>query len=105
MSGYKYPTLSCTIPLYNSLIDHVKDTIDKNNINDNIDDNDDNTDDNDIKNIMKEAANKCKNKLLEYYNKTNDTYLIVTILDPRLKMEYFIDNDWDSELITQIKQR
>ena len=54
---------------------------------------------------MKEAANKCKNKLLEYYNKTNDTYLIVTILDPRLKMEYFIDNDWDSELITQIKQR
>ena len=54
---------------------------------------------------MKEAANKCKNKLLEYYNKTNNTYLIVTILNLKLKMEYFIDNDWNSELITQIKQR
>ncbi|CAG8458310.1 8694_t:CDS:2 [Diversispora eburnea] len=39
--------------------------------------------------LIKKAAEKSKEKLLEYYNKTNETYLIATILDPRFKILYY----------------
>jgi predicted nucleic acid-binding protein len=70
MSSSTYPTLSITVPLYNSLLDHIEDT--ESAI--------------EIEQTIREAAKKSKKKLLEYYNKTNDAYLIATILDPRLKM-------------------
>jgi len=74
MSGSKYSTLTMTIPLYNELIDHTEDYMyskDKS------------------KQFLREPAKNCREKLLEYYNKTNDAYLIATILDPRFKMVYF----------------
>jgi hypothetical protein len=89
MSGFTYSTISTVIPLYNCLIDHIEDTIDNINIIDSI--------------II--AANKCKDKLLTYYNKTNDTYLFATILDPRLKLQYYKNNNWDNLLINNIQQR
>ena len=42
--------------------------------------------------IVKTAATNCQKKLLKYYNKTNDACIIVTILDLRLKIEYYNDN-------------
>ena len=67
MSSSSYPTLSMVIPLYNALIDHTENYIyDKNST------------------INKNAATNCQT---EYYNKTNDACIIVTILDSRLKME------------------
>ena len=106
MSGSFYPTLSMTISLYNILIDHVEDVI-------NEDDNSYDKDDYDINNneeeewnsTIKEAAKKWKGKLLEYYNKTNNTYLISTILDPRLKLKYYKDNNWEDTLINTIYQK
>ena len=66
MSNSIYPTLTTTIPLYNILVDHVEDTISTP----------------EMPQTIIAAAEECKKKLLEYYNKTNDTYLIATILDP-----------------------
>lgn len=88
MSGSTYPTLSMTIPLYNTLIDHIEDTVGKNN----------------IEPTIKEAANMCKAKLLKYYNKTNETYLVATVLDPRLKLQYYKDNNWEDDLLDNINK-
>ena len=66
MSGSTYSILSTTIPLYNTLIDHVENTVDSENTNQ----------------IIKEAVKKCQEKLLVYYNKTGKTYLAATVLDP-----------------------
>ena len=96
MSGSFYPTISMTIPLYNILIDHVEDIIGD-------EENEDNEEE--WNQIIKNAAKRCKRKLLEYYNKTNDTYLISTILDPRLKIKYYKDHDWGNSLISTIHQK
>ena len=118
MSGFTYSTLSSVIPLYNLLIDHIEDTIgnDLDENNENEDDNgNDNENENEVENEnndndnnnnkwkkLKKDAKKCRKKLLEYYNKTNDSYLIATILDPRLKLEYYRDHEWEEELINDI---
>ncbi|CAG8648371.1 8187_t:CDS:2, partial [Funneliformis mosseae] len=88
MSGFTYPTISTVIPLYNLLIDHIEDTID--NIN--------------TLPSIKLAAEKCKEKILEYYNKTNNIYLFATILDSRLKLQYFKGKEWGDELIKTIQE-
>ncbi|CAB4376342.1 unnamed protein product [Rhizophagus irregularis] len=114
MSGSHYPTLSLTVPLYNILIDHVEDVI--GNYKEDDDDEDDDEENNEENNgendddekwnqIVKKAAKKCKVKLLEYYNKTNDTYLISTILDPRLKLKYYKDHNWEETLVNTIYQK
>ncbi|CAB4493481.1 unnamed protein product [Rhizophagus irregularis] len=117
MFGFTYPTLSTTIPLYNILIDHVENVIgDVNVIGDEneevIEDVDDeskansgNNNENEWSQIIKNAAKICRLKLLEYYNKTNYSYLISTILDPRLKLQYYKDNEWGDELINDIQQK
>lgn len=104
MSGSTYPTLSMTIPLFNFLIDHVEDIIGNEN-EDSEDDDDEIVDENRIEKSIKKAAKCCKDKLLKYYNKTNNAYLIAVILDPRLKMHYFKDEEWDDELINEINQK
>jgi len=113
MSSSSYPTLSTTVPLYNILIDHLEDIIgnnetedDDNNIinteNDNIED--DNNENEKWSQLIKNAAKKCKRKLIEYYNKTNDSYLVSVILDPRLKLTYFQDNNWEDELVNKTQK-
>ncbi|GBC11827.2 zinc finger BED domain-containing protein RICESLEEPER 2-like [Rhizophagus irregularis DAOM 181602=DAOM 197198] len=117
MSGFTYPTLSATIPLYNILIDHVENVIgdvnvigDKNeevieDVDDESEANSGNNNENEWSQIIKNAAKICRLKLLEYYNKTNYSYLISTILDPRLKLQYYKDNEWGDELINDIQQK
>jgi len=113
MSSSSYLILSTTVPLYNILIDHLEDIIgnnetedDDNNIinteNDNIED--DNNENEKWSQLIKNAAKKCKRKLIEYYNKTNDSYLVSVILDPRLKLTYFQDNNWEDELVNKTQK-
>jgi Domain of unknown function (DUF4413) len=114
MSGSSYVTLSTTVPLYNILIDHIEDILDKSE-NEIVEDEEDIEIESDVntekeKNekwskLIQEASNKCKTKLLEYYNKTNDPYLISIILDPRLKLQYFQDHEWDENSINEIQQK
>ena len=63
ISSSSYPTLFTVIPLYNFLLDHTENFI----IN------------NDRSSFIYKAATKCHDKLLEYYNKTNDICIVVTI--------------------------
>jgi len=112
MSSSSYPTLSTTIPLYNILIDHLEDIIgnneteddDNNNINTENDNTEDDNENEKWSQLIKEAAKKCKRKLIEYYNKTNDSYLVSVILDPRLKLTYFQDNNWEDELVNKTQK-
>lgn len=108
MSGSTYPTLSATIPLYNILIDHVENVIGDENEEVNEVESETSSRDEDAdewSQAIKEAAKKCKSKLLEYYIKTNDSHIISTILDPRLKLEYYKDNEWGDELINEIQRK
>jgi len=107
MSGSFYPTLSMTIPLYNILIDHVEDVIGNEDIQEIDEDIEENNSENEVEwnQIIKEAAKKSRTKLLEYYNKTNNTYLISTILDPRLKFQYYKDQKWEDSLTNNIYQK
>ena len=89
MSSSSYPTLSITIPLYNILIDHIEDHISEesndeiNEINEKTE-SDVNSEKNDEWNqLINKASVKYKTKLMEYYNKTNDSYLISIILNSR----------------------
>ena len=112
MSSSSYPTLSTTVPLYNILIDHLEDIIgnneteddDNNNINTENDNIEDDNENEKWSQLIKNAAKKCKRKLIEYYNKTNDSYLVSVILDPRLKLTYFQDNNWEDELVNKTQK-
>ncbi|CAB4411055.1 unnamed protein product [Rhizophagus irregularis] len=86
MSGFKYSILSVTVFLYNELITHTEEYL--------------KTSESTIPNdFLKKAVEDCNRKLLEYYNKTNDAYLIATILDLRFKMSYYKQNEWENKLI------
>jgi len=88
MSSSSYPTLSMVIPLYNALIDHTEDYAF-----------------NDEESFIKIAATNSRAKLLDYYNKTNDVCIIVTILDPRLKMDYYDDDSWSDDQRKEIREK
>jgi len=115
MSSSSYPTLTVTIPLYNLLIDHIEDHIGSETSDEELDHlNDDDINEEESqetekeqidewKKLIKEASIKCHKKLLQYYNKTNDSYLIAIILDPRLKVQYFEDHKWEQALIDEIQ--
>ncbi|GES72958.1 zinc finger BED domain-containing protein RICESLEEPER 2-like [Rhizophagus clarus] len=92
MSGSKYSTLSTTIPLYNELIIHTEEYLE--------------SEEPAISNdFLKKAVEDCNRKLLEYYNKTNNACLIATILDPRFKMSYYEQNEWENELINDVHNK
>ena len=80
------PTLSVVIPLLNYLITQIVDWESANYIHptETID-----------------AAKVAKAKLLNYYHKTNEAYVVVFILDPCLKVDYFQDNNWEEDLIME----
>ncbi|CAB5352179.1 unnamed protein product [Rhizophagus irregularis] len=55
--------------------------------------------------IVKEAAINAINKLKIYYNKTDSTlYAVSLILDPRLKVEYMKDNEWETQWVDRTKK-
>src|SRR2546430_16445986 len=98
MSNSSYLTLSITIPLYNILIEHIEDHISEesndeiNEINEETE-SDVNSEKNDEWNqLINETSVKYRTKFMEYYNKTNDSYLILIILNLRLKLKYFQDH-------------
>ncbi|CAG8564954.1 10563_t:CDS:2 [Scutellospora calospora] len=52
------------------------------------------------------AINKAKNKLNKYFSTTNGlVYIISTIIDLHLKLQYFKDQELDDELIEIYKQQ
>jgi hypothetical protein len=51
------------------------------------------------------AAEKACEKLLKYYNKVTPIYCIVSALDPRINLEYFRNEEWDEQYITDWKSK
>ncbi|CAB5194151.1 unnamed protein product [Rhizophagus irregularis] len=87
--GEAYPTLSYVIPIYNILLNKLEDFRDTPNRFEN----------------GKEAAINAINKLKIYYNKTDLTlYAVSLILDPRLKVEYIKDNEWEIQWVDRTKK-
>ncbi|KAI9556097.1 hypothetical protein GHT06_018669 [Daphnia sinensis] len=78
--GSTFPTLVFAVPLYNSLMIVL-------------DGYEEEKDDFVHDFLIIDAARSANLKLKAYYNKTTSIYLIATILDPRLKLEYFKDNE------------
>ena len=78
------PTLYIVLPLYNQLIDHVTEWIGSEDAQEGSG--------NHLKETV-EAARAAKEKLAQYETKTT-TYLIPIVLDPRLKMDYFKNDQW-----------
>ena len=74
MSGQKYPTLSGVIVLFNVIMDHLDEYKDEKSH---------------IPAKIKEAANAAYVKIVEFYNKTNTTNCMVTLLDPRWNVQFF----------------
>ena len=82
MSGQKYPTMSGVIVYFNFILDHL----------------DRYKEDLDIPLKIRTAAEEAHTKMVEYYNKTNTLNCIITLLDPRCNVEYFMENGFDFEL-------
>lgn len=80
VEGFKQPTLSSVIPLYNKLLDCMEDwsTNDKHSLS------------------SQEAALAAFRKLSKYYDMTTAVYLVSTVLDPRLKIHYFVKHGWEN---------
>ncbi len=79
IEGSKYPTLSSVVPLYNSLLVFLENWAanEKNSAE------------------TRAGASAAIDKLSEYYNKLSPTYLVASVLDPRIKLHYFKKNGWD----------
>ncbi|CAB4397004.1 unnamed protein product [Rhizophagus irregularis] len=95
MSNSQFVTLSSSIPIYNSLLEHLKKLLDENN----------------KKYYCKSlevrlAITKGYEKLKTYYSKTDDshTYAIAIIIDPQFKLSYYQKQKWEQHYIDATKQ-
>ena len=57
--------------------------------------------------MLVSGASAAKEKLLEYYNKTDATssYVIAIVMDPQQKLDYCKRNKWGPSLIASIKTK
>ncbi|CAB4375503.1 unnamed protein product [Rhizophagus irregularis] len=92
MSKSKFITLSSSIPIYNVLLDHLENLLDKNN-----------KDHYCPIPELRSAIKKGYEKLQIYYSKTDESivYPIATILDPRIKLKYYKQQEWEEEYINK----
>ena len=78
----EYPTLANTIPLYNALIDTLEDF----------------TEESTRIQMLDGAVDVAREKLCANYTKADAAgYLIATIIDPRVKMSYYEQEEWEEE--------
>lgn len=93
--GDKYPSVSVVVPLYNTLLDHVSTYIKANSPDDL----------NEFSSAMFQAASSCHEVLVNYYDVTSDACTVATVLDPRLKLEYYqTDEEGNQESVGNIKK-
>ena len=82
LEGIKYPTLGAVIPLITKLVIFLKTWID----------------DPGHSTESRDGARNAKIKIEKYYERFNDVYLISTVLDPRLKLQYFTSGvEWKTD--------
>jgi hypothetical protein len=85
MCSDSYPTLSMAVPHYNSLLKHI-------------DDHGKRTQPSSNAIAVDRLHNACVaayGKIVQYYMVTSDCYTIATVLDPRLKLNYYVATERD----------
>jgi hypothetical protein len=83
-----HPTLATAVPAYNLLMDSLEDYRDAPS----------------TPGAIKEAADAAIDKLKTYYTGAGaEIYPVGTILDPRLKLDYYRENDWEEEWIQEAR--
>ena len=87
ISGSSYPTIQTVIPIYDKLITMLE-FKEKDNTSD----------------LVKKAATAGKNKLQKYYDKTTNYHDIATVLDPRLKLEFFKRKNFKREYVSSVNE-
>ncbi|KAI8891938.1 ribonuclease H-like domain-containing protein [Globomyces pollinis-pini] len=84
ISGELYPTISLMMPFFDSVLDALKEHKeffrDKGKRNEDYDN-------------IADGAEAAFNKLLKYFEISSDLAVLATVLDPRLKMEYYQDSE------------
>ncbi|CAB4402364.1 unnamed protein product [Rhizophagus irregularis] len=84
-TGQQYPTLSYTVPIYNYLLDKLEDEYDKK------------ESEKGEENEVVVALNESIKKIKRYYT--------LTVMDPRLKLQYYRDNKWEESFIQEAKKQ
>ena len=96
MTGQNYPTISGVILLFNSIMDHLdKYRLVQKNLKVVIH----------LPEKIKEAAEASYQKMLKYYNRTNEIHCVVALLDPRLNKGYFQNSGFTSQMIGDYVER
>ena len=83
MSVASHSTVFNIIPLFNIIIDHIKDVS--------------SSKDGQIPTQIRQAAREARGKLVQYYSKTNTIIILCTALDPRRRFNYFIKKEFPEE--------
>jgi len=94
MSSQSYPTISSVIPYFNALMDHLDKYRSKSKHGRKF-----------IPLCIRDAAAKAYTKVKQYYNKTNPTQCLVTLLDPRCNVHYFKVQKFTPQLLDPIIER
>ncbi len=79
IEGSEYPTLSLVVPMYNQLLDLLEDV----------------SRDKKKNPLVVQGAAAGLQKLFAYY-KSSPLVMAATFMDPRCKMQYFVDHGWNS---------
>jgi len=82
VEGSKYPTLSLVVPLYNRVLVILEDVSQSRH-------------ESITHPLIEEGVITGFDKLSSYYDKSSPIIMASTFMDPRLKMQYFIDNGWN----------
>ena len=94
LCGDTYPTLATAVPVYNFLLDRLDDYRDA-------------CDDacEDVR-AIRAATVAAIEKFKRYYAEAGaEVYAVATILDPRFKLQYYKDNEWEDEWIEEALER
>lgn len=89
MSASSYSTAFHIIPLFNIIIDHVEEA--------------DSGRGGGVAARIRMAAKSAREKLVQYYSKTNTTTMMCTALDPRRKFHYFTKRGFPEDEIVGTK--
>jgi hypothetical protein len=90
LESNNYTTVSKVVPMFNILLDHIEDSIDE------------------MKDKNPElcrAANNAWYKIAKYYSKTHSMNMALTVLDPRLNLQYLLDEGFNHDDIEETKLR
>ena len=94
MSSQSYPTISAVIVLFNRLMDHLDKYQSKSKHGKKF-----------LPMCVRDAAAKAYTKMKHYYNKTNPTQCVVTLLDPRCNIHYFKAEKFTPKFLDPIMDR